>query len=142
MIAIAALAGAGIALAATFFISAMSLPDTAAQLPQGLAIVVSLLAVGMIVQAWWARTHHHEKIERPGRAGPAVAFSLATIAYVAVLKFLGYFVATPIFIVGTMLFLRTLSPLKAILLAVGVSAFVWALFVWFLSLPVPMGPLE
>jgi hypothetical protein len=39
-------------------------------------------------------------------------------------------------------FLRAMGLVRAILVGVGFSIFIYFLFVWFLKLPIPMGCLE
>ena len=70
----------------------------------------------------------------------AVSFSLALLAYVWLIPIAGYVVTTTLFMAGVLLVSKTIRPMTAILIAVGVTAFVWLVFVWALGLPVPLLP--
>lgn len=69
-----------------------------------------------------------------------VSFSLTLFAYIWLIPVLGYIITTVTFIVGVLVFSRTIQPWSAILIAVGFTAFVWVVFVWALGLPVPLLP--
>ncbi len=60
-------------------------------------------------------------------------------AYVLTIIPLGYFIATPAFLIGSLLFLRSTKPHWILAIAVGFTGFVYLLFVLFLHMPVPMG---
>jgi len=72
----------------------------------------------------------------PIRIGVFVSLILA---YVLTIVPLGYFIATPVFLIGSFLFLRSTKMHWILAIAVGFTAFVYLLFVLFLHMPVPMG---
>jgi integral membrane sensor domain MASE1 len=71
-----------------------------------------------------------------------VIYTLAVLAYVFLVEVVGYFVATPIFIVGTYMYLRATSLRNALIIAVGFCVLVYVVFIDMLYLPLPMGLLE
>ncbi len=74
---------------------------------------------------------------------PRVILFTALIAlYIFLIPRIGYFVATPLFMVVTYMFLRAIGFFRAILVSLGFSVFIYVLFVWFLKLPIPWGLLE
>ena len=139
-------AAGAVALSLLFIIQSSKLPDSAALLPRLLAGLIMALSVVMVCQGIIAR-------RRMVKAGlkeeiPVINVKLVTlfliciVAYVALIDVLGYFIATPIFIIGTYLFLRALSLKSAIVVAAGFCALVYVVFVKALHLPVPLGLLE
>ena len=66
-------------------------------------------------------------------------FIVLLIAYVLTIRPLGYFIATPLYLIGIMSYLRATKLSRIILVAFGFTGFVYLLFVLFLNLPVPMG---
>lgn len=69
-----------------------------------------------------------------------ISFSVALVAYVALIDTVGYVITTVIFMAGVLFFSRTIRPLTAVLVSLGLTAFVWLVFVWALGLPVPLLP--
>jgi hypothetical protein len=107
-------------------------------LPFGLACILSLLSLPLVF--------------RTGKgAGPAAAFwpertwlrplqgSLALFAYAFFLSILGFVPTTLLFLVGWMRYMEGLPWWKVIWVAVGVTAALYLLFVWFLGVPIPGG---
>lgn len=70
----------------------------------------------------------------------AIPFTAALVAYVALIPTLGYIVTTIVFMTGVLLLGRTIRVSSAIFIAVGMTAFVWLVFIWTLGLPVPLFP--
>ena len=134
------------ALSLLFIVQSFKLPDSAALLPRILAVLIITLSIVMVFQGLAAR----RRMIQAGRREeiPVINVKLVTlflifiVGYVALIDVLGYFIATPLFIIGTYLFLRALSPWNAILVAAGFCALVYGLFVKVLHLPVPLGLLE
>ena len=69
-----------------------------------------------------------------------ISFSVALVAYVALIDTVGYVITTVIFMAGVLFFSKTIRPLTAVLVSLGLTAFVWLVFVWALGLPVPLLP--
>ncbi len=134
-----------IAVAVVFFVQGGSLPGSAGMLPRLMSVLLVILACFMMYHA--VKDNRERGAEEPPWMRPIkfrrVALFLAMIvAYVALAEPLGYFVVTPLFIIVTYLALRAVKPVTAVIIAVGFSAFIYALFVRLLHLPVPLGVLQ
>ena len=107
-------------------------------LPFGLACILGLLSLILVLQT------------RNG-TGPTSAFwpertwvrpslgSLALFAYALFVSMLGFLPTTFLFIVGWTRFMERLSWQTVLLVAAGVTAGLYLVFVWFLGVPVPVG---
>jgi putative tricarboxylic transport membrane protein len=73
---------------------------------------------------------------------PVLTMLLPTIGYVILIRFIGIYVASAIYIAGFMIFQGKYKWPIALAVAVGVPLAIFALFeIWFL-VPLPKGPLE
>ncbi len=137
------------------YIDTLDMTKAAYQLPRLVIMLVLALLAMMIVERFlqirkaaviMEPAPGTEPVEETaevadGTVSPAriAVFVVLLIAYVATIKPLGYFIATPLFLVGIMAYLRATSWFRIIFIAVGFTGFVYFLFVFFLNLPVPMG---
>ena len=122
---------------------------SAALFPRIVAGIVLFFAVSMVVNAvkesGKAKSHgeQEEKHESENINIVRVAVFVALCAaYVFSIPRVGYFIATPLFMVVTYLYLKAAGVLKALAISAGFCIFIYLLFVWFLKLPIPMGLLE
>ena len=130
-----------------FFVKAFSMPSTAAHFPTIIASLVFLLSASMVVEAL-------RKVRRGGGVPGSeaadgkilvtrvVSYVALTAAYIFLIPRIGYFVATPLFMIISYSYFRALGTFKVLLVSIGFSIFIYLLFVWFLKLPIPMGLLE
>ena len=134
------------ALALWFIVDSQKLIDSAAMMPRILATLIIVLSVVMVGKGWIERRRMlkaGQKEEIPYINIPRVTlFVIFILAYVLCIEPLGYFIATPIFIIGTYLYLRALSLGRSLLVMLAFCALVYGLFVRFLHLPLPMGLFE
>ena len=73
---------------------------------------------------------------------PVLAMFLPTVVYVILIKFIGIYVASALYIAGFMIFQGKYKWPIAIAVAVGVPLAIFVLFeIWFL-VPLPKGPVE
>jgi hypothetical protein len=72
----------------------------------------------------------------------AVVFALLIFGYIVTIKPLGYFIVTPFFVIISYLYLKATKIRNILLIALGFTAFVYLLFVVFLKLPIPLGPMS
>lgn len=151
MYASIAVALAAIVLSAVFGLQASSFPLQAGRLPALLVWLVAGLAIMMLLDEalkWRRRRRVDATADRaaaPSDQHPVewlalLPFLCAALAYVALVPYAGYLVATPIFIGGVLLVARTFKPLTALISAGGITAFLWVVFIWALHLPIPMLP--
>ncbi|SBW08479.1 conserved membrane hypothetical protein [uncultured delta proteobacterium] len=136
-----------VALALLFLFNTGELIPSAALFPRILIGVVIFLSCLMVYQAYRARqAERHADVSDTGRPPfqgkrIAVYFGLC-VGYVGSVELLGYFFSTPLFIVLTYAYLRSVRLKTSLAIAVGFSAFIYLLFVRMLHLPVPLGLLE
>ncbi len=139
-------AAGAMALSLLFLIQSLKLTDSAALMPRILAGLIIVLSAAMIclgLRAHKRMARAGQKEEIPYINVPLVSlFLVFIIAYVVLIEVLGYFIATPLFLVGTYLFLRAMKLRNAILVALGFCVLVYGVFVKILYLPVPLGLLE
>ena len=139
-------AAGAVALSLLFIIQSFKLSSSAAMMPRLMAGLILLLSCIMVFQGIAAR----RRMIRDGRKEEipvinvrvVMLFLCLIVAYVALIDVLGYFVVTPLFIIGSYLFLRATSLKAAILIAAVFCALVYGLFIRMLYLPVPQGLLE
>ncbi|WP_181346927.1 tripartite tricarboxylate transporter TctB family protein [Thalassobacillus sp. CUG 92003] len=132
--------------AIVFYIESLKLPETAARLPQVIIIVIAFLAVAMFVEAFIKRNKtktanneaEGEDIEKINVIRLLV-FGAAIALYIFLINIIGYLIITPIFSFLTLMYLKATKLRIAILLSIGFTAFIYGLFVEFLSIPIPMG---
>lgn len=134
-----------IVFAIVFYIQTFKMSKTSYQLPRILIGIIVLLAITMYVEAYLkakkeeaqSSTHGEENNEKL-HYDRIIVFILAIAAYIFSIKYLGYFIVTPIFIIGIFMYLKALSLKKAILIAAFFTIFVYLLFIQFLHLPIPV----
>lgn len=140
-------ATACITLALLFLVKTDELISSAALFPRILIGTVILLSCVMVYQSYTAQ-RAGEHIEEPKEGRPPfqakrlVVFFALCAGYVASVEFLGYFFSTPLFIILTYSYLRSVKLQTSVVIAMGFSAFIYLLFVKVLHLPVPLGILE
>ncbi len=69
-----------------------------------------------------------------------IPFSLALAAYVWLISIVGYLLTTAVFMAAVLAFSRTVRIRTAVLVGLGMTAFIWVVFIWMLGLPVPLLP--
>ncbi|HCL79156.1 MAG TPA: hypothetical protein DIC53_04220 [Synergistaceae bacterium] len=135
------------AIAGYFFVAGNSMPASAGRLPVLLSVLVFILSGAMMVKAVRSSRQNSEQ-EAPEAARPPLqvtrvaAYVALIVAYIYCIPRLGYFIATPLFMLLSYLYLRALGIGRSLLISVGFSLFIYLLFVRFLKLPIPMGLLE
>lgn len=145
------------AVAGIFFIDTLDMVQAANGLPRLLILLVIALSVGMVFESYKKSKQEALETKAVGEDSSNAAakgkadaqdfmrlalFVVLIAAYVFLLKPVGYFIVTPLFIVAAFLLLKATSLIVGILTGLGFSVFVYFLFVLFLHLPVPMGILS
>ncbi len=133
-----------LALAMLFWHQTYLIPEDATQFPKLLIILIVGLALAMQWQAWKNTKKKQEVAEEasPVNWKRLSCFAGVLLTYVFTVQPLGYFVVTPLFICIAGIVFKALRPVWAVVVAVLFSSFIYALFVGFLHLPVPLGLLE
>jgi len=148
------------AMAIVFLVDTLHMPRAAYQMPRIFIALILLLSVLMVAeQAIQLRKkttgdngNGAPDAEGNGLSGTdggavsteisvprIVVFVLLIFGYILTINPLGYFIATPAFLVGALVFLKSTRLPWIAAIAVGFTAFVYLLFVLFLHMPVPMG---
>jgi hypothetical protein len=126
-----------------FFYSSGTLPRSAALLPKIVASLVAVFSVSMAVQAYKAGAA--EKSGSPGQkinVVRALCFAVMIGVYIYLIPVVGFFVMTPLYIFLVYMYLKAVKAWIALVISVVFSGFIYALFVSFLKLPVPLGLME
>lgn len=144
---------ATIGFALVFRSQSHDLPEQAQRLPVLLIWVVIGLAVLMIIEELLKRRLARRNAEAgiaanleddeplpPINWAVLAIFSAAAALYVVLIPYLGYLITTPTFLIGGLLISKTMPIHKALLVGLLATATVWAIFVWALSLPIPLLP--
>lgn len=138
---------AAIAFALFFRNIAQDYPRAAARLPTILANAVVLLAVigiGAELLKWRRQASAgtlHILPTIDGKAiGIGVAFVALTFVYAASIQVLGYLISTLSFLLISFFALRPMGAVAMGLSAVAVTVCIWAVFIYFLGLPLPILP--
>ncbi len=130
-----------IAFLVLFWQQTYEMSATAANYPRILMGLIFTLTLVMLVQSFLQR-HIQEEAPAPTLFVRIGLFVALLVAYVLSMNTVGYFFATPIFVVISCALLRAVSLKVSICIGVGFSVFIYILFVKFLHLPVPLGLLE
>ncbi len=139
--------------AVVFFIDTLDMTKAAYELPRILIVLVLFLLVLMLVERYYLLGRPTPLTDGPDEglaaALPAeggevsvsriAVFVTLLVTYVVIIKPLGYFLATPLFLLAVFSYLRATKMVWIVLISVGFTVFVYLLFVLFLNLPVPMG---
>ena len=149
------------ALSGLFYTTSMSMPPAANHMPQILAVVVSVLAVMMAVDVFLFK-RRSQKAEAADAVDPMDAaaditapyiggffdgmnvlrtgvFMAMIILYIWLLESVGYFIMTPLFLIGALSLLRGTRPWIILVISIVAPMIVYLIFVTFLDLPMPMG---
>lgn len=123
-----------------FYYESLDLPKVAYLFPRRLTYVITILAVALIIEAYYKyRKGAQEEREEGIKLLRASLFTGSIILYIFAIDFVGYFITTPLFIFGTMYFLKSTKIRNIIFISIGFTLFVYLLFVKFLNLPIPLG---
>ncbi|AET68544.1 hypothetical protein Desor_3022 [Desulfosporosinus orientis DSM 765] len=138
--------------AIVFYVNSYKLPQDAASLPRILAWLIILLALAMFAEAVYKERKTVNPSQDPALTSPespepqepihvfrVFVFAAFIVVYVALIEPLGYFLVTPVFVIGALAYLKSTKLWKSVLIALGFTAFCYFLFVAFLKLPIPMG---
>ncbi len=125
-------------LGSVFLFLASELSAEAVIFPRIILVTFVILAIGMTVQGYLnsKRGSGAKLLHLEGLKIPMLMFAFIT-AYVVVMDFLGFYIATAAFIPGVALFYRNRNPVHLIATVVGMLGFIHLLFVVQLNLVIP-----
>ena len=107
--------------------------------PQVLAIAMSICAIILILNAVKGKSmEKSDKIELRGFLRMVIAIAIC-IGYLFLMQVLGFAISTSIFLYVLMVFIGQQGLKKRIISAIAVALIVWAIFRYFLVIPLPTG---
>ncbi len=110
--------------------------------PFYIGLILGISALGILYQATVSKARDTDVFVDREQLGRVASVFVPAMVYVLVIMFLGIYVASAIYIALFMIILGKYSPLKSVLLGVGVNAFFFMMFeVWF-KVPLFKGSLE
>jgi hypothetical protein len=133
------------ALSLFFLQKSLSMSRTAARFPQLIAGLVLILALAMAFQTWKRAPGFGGEEKEPSAPIHHVRVAVyvaAMVLYIFLIPRLGYFIATPLFMLVSYGYFRATGPVRTVLICLGFPVFIYLLFVLFLKLPIPLGLME
>lgn len=126
--------------------TSFSYPSESSEFPRFLCALMLLFSVLILIKALRSKRAAEENANSEEHSGsmicklkvPAIVFSL-TIAYIAGIMYIGYFVSSIIFLIGTMSVFGKQGLIAKTIATAGFLLVVYALFVSFLGLRLPEG---
>lgn len=133
-----------IVVCAWLYNSAQSFPMVARRYPQGLLVIIGVLAVIEMITKTFAISRLTETIEQVAKKSitpfiRAVTVGALCLMYVFMVGNLGYFSSTIIFGFVFMFYLGLRRPTTLISVVLGMNLFIYLLFVVLLRVPMPQG---
>jgi len=107
--------------------------------PQILSALIILCGVVLIVRAMRGKAlAKRDWIDRKGFVRTAIAIGIC-IGYLYLMQFIGFAMGTSVFLFVLMTFLGQRGLVKRVISSIGASLLVWAMFRYFLVIPLPTG---
>ncbi len=145
-------------LSGLFYTSSLTMPPAAYHMPRILAVFVSILAVMMVVDVFLFK-RRNQNAEALGAVADVTApytggffdgvnvlrtgaFLAMVIIYILLLESVGYFIMTPLFLIGSLSLLRASRTWIMVAISLVAPMIVYLIFVTFLDLPMPMGLMQ
>jgi hypothetical protein len=130
-----------IALAILFYVITLSFPEEEAgpaAVPHLWIVVLILLSLSILVQIFIGKS---EPDQKSGRLDVLGGFIVSTVGYLITIQFLGYYIATFIFLVVIMYLLSYRKYPMIVAIAGGWLLFAYLVFQRMLYIPLPQGKL-
>lgn len=129
-------------LTAALLVRAFMYPGESSQFPRFLMVLQLVFSALLLVRAIRlpaaAGASKSAKAAAKSLVVPFQVFVSASL-YLIMISFLGYFVATAIFLCGTMFWFGTRKPLLIVSVSAGFMLVIYALFVLFIGVRLPAG---
>ncbi|TLV12796.1 tripartite tricarboxylate transporter TctB family protein [Klebsiella indica] len=134
-------------IACAVIITARNFPATAIEtdigagaFPKFYAVVLIVLAILLVARDWL--TNHEATVYHEPSHYVRVAAGVGIVAaYIVLLSFVGYLIATPLFLTVLMLIMQRKRLWLTLLLAITITLILWLLFSIALQVPLPAGSL-
>lgn len=100
--------------------------------PFYIGLIISISAVGIFVQSVFGKDRNEEIFVDSEQLKRVLSVLVPAAIYVLAIQVIGIYIASAIYIALFMIILGKYSPLKSVLVGVGINVFFFALFeVWF-----------
>jgi hypothetical protein len=110
--------------------------------PQALSGLLFIASLGLVVQAVRGRALKSlEAFNKPGLINVAATLAIA-VSYLFLMKILGFYLSTVLFLYASMTFLKQKGQRVRILSSIIVATVVFSIFKFFLKIPLPQGIFE
>lgn len=110
--------------------------------PQALSGLLFVASIALVFQAVLARTSRSfETFHKAGLINVAAILAIA-VSYLYLMKILGFYLSTALFLYASMTFLKQKGQRVRILSSVIVATMVFSIFKFFLKIPLPQGIFE
>jgi hypothetical protein len=110
--------------------------------PQLLALLLGICAIALIVKALQGKAlQQNDRIDAQGFLRMVLSIGIC-IGYLLLMQVIGFALATMVFLFVLMTFLEQQGMIKRIGSSVVVALIVWAIFRYFLVIPIPTGMLS
>lgn len=107
--------------------------------PQAIAIAMSICAIILILKAIKGKSlETSDRIQLKGFIRMVIAIAIC-IGYLFLMQVIGFAMSTSVFLYVLMMFIGQQGLMKRIYSSVAVSLIVWAIFRYFLIIPLPTG---
>ncbi len=110
--------------------------------PQLLSVIMGICAIVLIILALRGKAlSQTDHIDRHGFVRMIIAIGMS-IGYLLLMQVIGFAMATCVFLFTLMAFLHQQGMIKRIFSSIVVALIVWAIFRYFLVIPIPTGMLS
>ncbi len=107
--------------------------------PQAIAIAMSICAIILILNAIKGKSLEiSDRIQLKGFIRMVIAIAIC-IGYLFLMQIIGFAIGTSVFLYVLMMFIGQQGQVKRISSSIAVSLIVWAIFHYFLIIPLPTG---
>lgn len=116
------------------------MPESAAQFPKLVLSLLALLSILLILRGFRAAKKVEEKTEITVHHFKKALIAILIIAiYAALIRYIGFYTATSLFVIAFMRFFKEKRILAIILTIIGINLFIYFLFVVQLNVRLPKG---
>ena len=133
--------GAGIFLiigAIIFLLETRKIADPGSKMfPYGICALTIIIGITLIVKSVF-KLGHQEEFDF-SNTGRAMLYALILLTYVLAINYIGFYIATPIYLVVGMLFLGQKQPKTLIGVALGTTLVIYLFFDLLLGMKIPQG---
>ena len=122
---------------AIFLVSSFTIKDSGSRsFPQVVCVLAIILATGFLISSM--RGHQNDKMDFSG-TGRAMIMAAILLVYMIGCSFLGFYVATLIYLPVAMIYLGQRNKIVIVAISIGLPVFVYLVFQKVLTMQIPLG---